>query len=97
VLGAIFSLPGVQRVRGSSGKLDRFTQSFEGKTQQFYIDNVGKVTPYPARLDVQVSHISRLVCHSVLMIMDSTPLDSRTRMIAYSLLCYVNLSLVAVS
>ncbi|EPQ51552.1 heme peroxidase [Gloeophyllum trabeum ATCC 11539] len=53
VLRSIFSLPGLTRAPGTSGHLNKFTQTVDDMKEQLYIDSSGKSTPWPASLVVQ--------------------------------------------
>lgn len=57
MLDRIFKLRGLRKAPGVQGKLDSFSQSFGGSHSQFYIDNVGRVTAFPARLAIEVRSV----------------------------------------
>jgi hypothetical protein len=54
ILSTIFSIPGIQRAKGAAGQMGRFMNSFDGEEQLSYIDDYGRISPFPVRLNIQV-------------------------------------------
>ncbi|KAK7062576.1 hypothetical protein VNI00_000064 [Paramarasmius palmivorus] len=53
VVATVFSLPGVKRAPGESGKLNRFVEDYRGAPLQQYVTYEGRTSPFPDSLLLQ--------------------------------------------